>query len=62
MKDRSPVENQIYHRIEDQLLVVMKSIPLSEKQKFVRKAKIQNEIEIFGQFSPFLHCQAMDGN
>jgi serine/threonine protein kinase len=36
------VPNQIYHRTEDQFLILMKSIPLSEN---IQKSDIENEIE-----------------
>jgi hypothetical protein len=40
--DTDEVSNQIYHRIEDEFLVVVKSNPLSEN---VQKSQIENEIE-----------------
>jgi hypothetical protein len=40
--DPNRVSNEIYHRVEDQLLAVVKSIAVSE---CVEKSEIENEIE-----------------
>jgi serine/threonine protein kinase len=42
IRDSDEISNEIYHRIEDEVLVFMKSIPLSEN---VEESQIDNEIE-----------------